>query len=112
MKVSFRFSVDFTGNFIDELEVIPEDHELIISWYNKHGKYVAKSNDMKNATFKFVDEAVIECSYDISEDLHKTYIKTDDLSIYHSMIADPDDDGNYPIEIDGKEWLIRGGVLH
>jgi hypothetical protein len=111
MKVSFRFIVDFCGNFLDELDVTSEYHRLILSWYNKHGRYVAKSNDMENVTFEFVDDGVIECSYDISEELYNDYVRTDDLFIYHSGIADPDDDGNSPVEINGKEWLIRGFIL-
>ena len=112
ITVSFDFAVDFCGNFDDELSVSDKHHALILSWYKKHGRYVAKSNDMLNVEFKFVDESVIRCSYTISEDLYNSYIKTDDLVIYHSGIADPDDDGNCPVEIDGKEWLIRGFIIN
>ncbi len=111
MKFSFRFAVDFCGNFDDELDVTSDHHEMILEWYKKHGRYVARSNDMENATFKFVDDAVIECSYDLSEELYTLYRKSDDFDIYQEGIADPDDDGNSPVEIDGKEWLIRGFIV-
>ena len=112
MKFSFRFTVDFCGNFDDELDVTSDHHDLILEWYNKHGKYVARSNDMKNVTFKFVDDTVIECSYDLSDELYKLYKKNDDFEIYQEGIADPDDDGNSPVEINDQEWLIRGSILH
>lgn len=28
--------------------------------------------------------------------------------VFISMIKDPDDDGNYPVEIDGKKYLVCG----
>jgi hypothetical protein len=108
MKVSFCFTVEFCGNFDDELDVTSDHHELILDWYNKHGKYMAKHNDMTNVVFKFLDTQVVECSYELSDELYSLYKKNDDLVIYQMGIADPDDDGNSPVEIDGNEWLIRG----
>jgi hypothetical protein len=112
MKVSFRFAVDFCGNLYNKLDITSDHHEMILKWYNKHGGYIAESNDMENVMFEFVGIDVIECSYELSEELYKLYLKTDDFYINHRMIADPDDDGNYPVKIDGKEWLIHGSILH
>ena len=111
MKFSFRFTVEFCGNFDDELDVTSDHHELILEWYNKHGAYVAKYNDMENVTFTFVNERVIECSYYLSEKLYTLYRNNDDFDIYQEGVADPDDDGNSPVEIEGKEWLIHGFQL-
>lgn len=106
--VSFRFSV-FLSNGL--LLITPELKDKILEWYYEYGRNNADSVGMLDSQFVFVDSNIIECSYIIKKDDFENHLCRGFIKSYHEVIADPDYDGNYPLNIDEININIKGKLI-
>jgi hypothetical protein len=104
--VSFRFKVCLS-NGMDIPCVLKNE---ILEWYATYGGSNAESSEMLESVFKFVDSDIIECTYIIRKDIFEGYLANGAIKSEHTMIADPDRSGNYPIIIKGEEVKIYGEI--
>ena len=102
--VSFRFKVYLSNG----MEIPFHMKEEILEWYATFGGSNAESSEMLESVFKFVDSDIIECTYIIRKDIFDGYLTNGAIKLEHSLIADPDRSGNYPITINGEEVKIYG----
>lgn len=73
--------------------------QQIIDWYNKRMASEYFTTYVSDFTIEYVNKKIFHVSYKPLGD------------IYLEQIIDPDDDGNYPITINGREYIVMGGVL-
>jgi hypothetical protein len=74
--------------------------EKIVEWYTEQGKILIEIGYFTYLKFKHISGSKLEVSYIASEG--------EDSEVALEMLADPDDDGNYPIKMDGETWLVSG----
>jgi hypothetical protein len=108
-KVSFKFEVMFCGNLENDLNIAPEHTELVINWYMDYGYF---DEDMEDPVMELVKGTANQFCYTylIKKSVYDK-LGESNIKINHKMIADPDDDGNYPVEIDDENWLIAGNLI-
>ena len=96
-------------SFFIEVSIFAEGDTLPASNYvNKVIKwYKTTAYDQLNFTIHHVENEVFKIEYD-SETDDNDY---DFIEIEQGMIADPDDDGNYPLIINKRYYLVSGKVL-
>lgn len=70
--------------------------EEVIQWYKD------QNSDKENFNVNYVFQKIFKITY-------KTDYQED--SVEMSIVADPDDDGNYPIYINKQPYLIAGKVI-
>jgi hypothetical protein len=104
-KVSFLFSVSLS----DGTPITEELQPIILEWYYDYGASNADSS-MLDVELNFIDSDIIECSYVIKNNNFDTFLRKRFFEVYHDSIADPDEDGNYPLEINGNVVSIYGKV--
>ncbi len=104
LSVSFRFGVCLPKG----TEITSDLKEAILDWYNLYGGSNAEDAEMVKSKFEFVDTNIIKCSYKIKETLYNHYKINGFLGMYYMSIADPDDDGNHPIDVNGTQVRIQG----
>lgn len=102
--VSFRFKVCLSNG----MEIPCELKNEILEWYSIYGGSNAETSEMCESMFKFVDSDIIECAYIIRKDIFEGYLMNGAIKLEHTMIADPDRSGNYPILINDVEVKIYG----
>lgn len=97
-----RISFNIEVSIFDGGDTIPTNNyiETIKKWY------IEAVYDQLNFTIDHVENSVFKIEYD-------TETEEDDefLQIEKEMIADPDDDGNYPIIVNNRYYLISGKVF-
>jgi hypothetical protein len=81
-------------------------NEQILEWYKK------RCND-NISIFTEISNPQITCIID--EYLYKLEFDTDEpyeeAIIHAECLADPDDDGNYPVKVNGETFLIAGTLV-
>ena len=91
------------------------NHTLFIKWYHGITKWMVKSFEMTNLKFEYnKKEGVLDVSYDTTREDHPD-AETD--TEVHEMMADPDDDCNYPLNLkpgsrgDKYKVCVSGAVI-
>jgi hypothetical protein len=102
--VSFHFKVCLSNG----MEIPCGLKNEILEWYSTYGGSNAETSEMLESVFKFIDSDIIECSYIIRKDIFEGYLMNGAIKLEHTMIADPDRSGNYPILINNDEVKIYG----
>ncbi len=71
----------------------------VVDWYTHQGSWFVDNGYFKSAKFKHVKKSIYEVAYVPNEDESP------------QQLVDPDDDGNYPLEFDGKTYMVIGHSL-
>jgi hypothetical protein len=112
VNISFKFTVSFLGG-AGNLSPNPEHSEKIINWYLDYiGDLDDEGIDKDTLEFKLVEDThnIYKCTYTMKKE--KAENLTDrGFRFIHQLIVDPDEDGNYPIEMDDENFLVCGTLL-
>lgn len=76
---------------------VSEHKEAIVNWYTN------MNDDKKNLKVEYVISNVFKITYSTNEDEEERCMM--------EIVADPDDDGNYPIKVKGIYYLVAGKVI-
>jgi hypothetical protein len=101
--VEFEFKVsliDKKGNLL-----VPIPHDQIVHWYQNQLADVAAIYDVRIIEVSYVRDDVFKVGYIISQE------SDEDVKVINHLLADPDDDGNYPIKIGRKKYLVVGEIV-
>lgn len=94
----------------DNTRIRPTEKEMkdVVLWYQKHLVDVARlSFDGVIKSVKVLYKCMIEVV--IEADIFKEDEDEEELLSYVAlMLSDPDDDGNYPLSLRGKKYLVVG----
>lgn len=94
LNVSFMMNVDV---WADDVKVNCKDNqEAIIKWY------MEMNDDKQNLKVEYVISNIFKITYTAEDEEEYCMMET---------VADPDDDGNYPIKIKGKFYLVCGKII-
>ena len=102
--VTFIATVDLKDSSGSWGGVHESDWAAVKQWY--HGFTEGLVDGMENLQLELIETGRVRFTYQISED----DAEEDDDGVNNSMIADPDDDGNYPITLNGTEYIVMGFV--
>lgn len=95
VNVTFMMHVNVWRN---DLYINVKDHkDSIIEWFTE------MNQDQKNFKIEYVISNVFKITYDIEDDEEERCMM--------ETVADPDDDGNYPLKIKGYYYLVSGKVI-
>ncbi len=93
--VSFLMHVNI---WADDLKInANENKDAVIKWYTE------MNYDKQNFRVEYVISNVFKITYDTDDE-------NEDRCMMET-VADPDDDGNYPIKIKGRMYLIAGKII-
>ena len=112
VKISFKFEVSFLGA-VDNFPINSEHSEKIINWYLDYiGDLDDEGIDKDTLEFKLVEDTdnIYKCTYTMKKEKAENLTDRGFKSI-HQLIVDPDEDGNYPIEMDDENFLVCGTLL-
>jgi hypothetical protein len=98
--VTFRVRVRVGDDLLTQ-ELYDSD---VAEWYRNSATGNFDESSFTDFSSRFVGEGVIEFTI-------KTRLSGIELDVLKEMIADPDDDGNYPIVVNGEEQFVSGRVL-
>ncbi len=82
----------------DDLKInVKANKDAVVKWYNE------MNYDKENFRVEYVISNVFKITYDTDDE-------NEDRCMME-IVADPDDDGNYPIKIKGRMYLIAGKII-
>jgi hypothetical protein len=87
--------------FSDDSNIKETDIPDILAWYKERFQNIIEDYDIKNIDISHHEGSEFKIVYEHSED--------EDPYVLDEIIADPDDDGNYPIR---EGILLAGYVKH
>lgn len=94
VNVSFMMHVNV---WRDDIYLNAKDNKhAIIAWYTE------MNNDQENFKIEYVISNIFKITYSTDDEEERCLM---------DIVADPDDDGNYPIKIKGHYYLISGKVI-
>lgn len=94
VNVTFMMHVNI---WRDDMYLNAKDHqELVIGWY------LDMNNDKQNLKIEYVISNIFKVTYSTEDEEERCMM---------DIVADPDDDGNYPVKIKGYYYLIAGKVI-
>lgn len=103
VPIEFEFTValiDKNGN-----RHMINNPEKIVLWYRKQTADIEEVYGIHINDISHVTDDVYKISYTMNQE-----DDSEDPEVLNHMLADPDDDGNYPIVIDRRKYLIVGEI--
>jgi hypothetical protein len=94
---------DNRGN--NNADLVAANPQQIIEWYNEH-LYVVDEEYMTDVVVTHLNGNRFRIDYQPGEKRDPEWLKVE-----ISTFANPDDDGNHPITIDGEEYGVMGDVV-
>jgi hypothetical protein len=90
----------------DSIQRIPKpgEMEMVTQWYRDHteSNITAEVKDLELKGINHLGTTILIQFW------NKENLSEEDLDVIIQMLIDPDDDGNYPIYLDGEEYLVTG----
>lgn len=106
------YTVEFTIKFVlfnddgNKKRITKTDQKMVLQWYKEQD--VSQHLGFTSAVaFYSISTKINELSV-----LVKCKSKNEPDETHAEMMADPDDDVNHPLEIDGGEWMIAGEAIN
>lgn len=85
-----------------------KDAKKVAKWFKDQNSWrVSNDDDLASLSFEPVksgQEYKMRCTFRTNE----SEPTNSEVNMIKEMIMDPDDDGNYPITLDGKKYLVTG----
>ena len=105
----FTFGVELinhqNGNAVLDEE---KDAKKVAKWFKDQNSWrVSNDDDLVSLSFEPVKSGRVykmRCTFKMNE----AEPTNREVSTIKEMIMDPDDDGNHPITLDGKQYLVMG----
>jgi len=81
--------------------------EIMTEWFQDRNS----GNNWDPAELTIISIESSKKAYEIAVTFQTDLEGKDEIDMFAEFIADPDDDGNYPIEYEGKSSLVYGTVV-
>lgn len=100
-SIEFEFIVELTNNSIKVSDV----SDKLVEWYKTNCVGIEETYGIKITEVSYVERDIFKIKYSMTED------SDEDIDMLNSMLVDVDDDGNYPIKIGKKKYLVSGTLI-
>ncbi len=106
MMMEFTFKVDVGGYYLDE----EKDAKKVAEWFKDSTAWHIGNGDgeLSYLSFEPVKNGRVYDKMHCKFKMNEAEPLQREVEFIKDMIMDPDDDGNYPITLGGKEYLVMG----
>lgn len=103
--MEFTFKVDVGGYYLDN----ENDAKKVAKWFKDQNSWrVSNDDDLSYLSFEPVKNGRVYDKMHCKFKMNEAEPTKSEVNMIKKMIMDPDDDGNYPITLDGKEYIVMG----